>query len=443
MSGTLKLYIAFLVLLFGVIIYIDYNKPKPINWNPTYKLSDKIPFGLYIFDQEVQSLLGNDSIEKVSKTAYEYFVYDNNSEIDEYKTVEEEDIVFNDSVVVYDETINDSTIEYVEEVVEPNDTLNSNYQKGTIFSISDNYEIDGESTEFLLDYAKQGNTVFISSNNFEKMLQDSLKFDIDAQFPGEEGLDLSMANSKLGIKKYNFKTGAGNLFFKKIDTLNTTILGYQFFEFEKKKEKNINFIKVPYGKGFFYLHTQPVAFTNYHLLKDDHKEYVEKICSYLPKSKMFWLTKNAQETNISYSPMRYILSQPALKYTWYIFLIGIIIFMIFNAKRKQRVVPIIKPLPNTTVDFTKTIGNLYYQEGNHQNLIDKKIVYFLEKIRNEYLIDTHILDDVFIKKLHLKSGKNLEDIQNVVRLINYQRSSLQVSTENDLLEINKAIEKII
>ena len=54
--------------------------------------------------------------------------------------------------------------------------------------------------------------------------------------------------------------------------------------------------------------------------------------------------------------------------------------MIFNAKRRQRVVPIINPLPNTTLDFTKTIGNLYYQEGNHQNIVDKKIIYFLEKI---------------------------------------------------------------
>ena len=94
--------------------------------------------------------------------------------------------------------------------------------------------------------------------------------------------------------------------------------------------------------------------------------------------------------------------------------------MIFNAKRRQRVIPIIKPLPNTTVDFTKTIGNLYYQEGNHQNLIDKKIIYFLERVRNEYLIDTAVLDENFIKKLHAKTGKDIKDIEHLVYLINYQ-----------------------
>jgi enoyl-[acyl-carrier-protein] reductase (NADH) len=107
------------------------------------------------------------------------------------------------------------------------------------------------------------------------------------------------------------------------------------------------------------------------------------------------------------------------------------------------VIPIIKPLPNTTVDFTKTIGNLYYQEGNHQNLIDKKIIYFLERVRNEYLIDTAVLDENFIKKLHAKTGKEIKDIEHLVYLINYQKKSYHQSIETDLIEINKAIEKII
>jgi len=100
-------------------------------------------------------------------------------------------------------------------------------------------------------------------------------------------------------------------------------------------------------------------------------------------------------------------------------------------------------LPNTTVDFTKTIGNLYYQEGNHQNIIDKKIIYFLERVRNEYLMDTSNLDENFIKKLHLKTGKDLKDIEHLVYLINYQRRSYNQSIESDLIEINNAIEKII
>ena len=400
MNRTLKLYVVFLVLLLVVIVYVDANRPKPINWTPTYDLNDKIPLGLYIFDQESSTLFTNDSVVKTSVTAYEYF----------------------DSDLDYSDTI---TTEY--------------YTEGTFFSVSEYYNIDEESTQELLYFAERGNSVFISAKDFSKKLQDSLHFELGSEMPTEKGLTLSLANPKLGKANYNFNEGAGNTFFSKIDTLATEVLGYQMSD----KKQNVNFIKVPYKSGYFYLHTQPSAFTNFHLLKENHYQYTEKIVSYIPKGQITWLIKGQTGESISQSPMRFILNQPALKYAWFLFLIGMVFFMIFNAKRKQRVVPIIKPLANTTVDFTKTIGNLYFQEGDHQNIIDKIIIYFLEKIRNEYLIETTTLDDNFIKKLQLKSGKNLEDIQTVVQLINYQKKSYHQSVEEDLIALNKAIEKIL
>ena len=398
MNKTVKIYIVFLVLLLVAIIYIDAVRPRPINWNPTYDLKDKIPFGLYVFDNESPSLLKNNKIEKIGKTAYEYFD------------------------PLYDA-----------------DTLVKNYKvKGNVLSISQYYSIDKESTYELFYFVSHGNTAFISATDFPQIFEDSLNVTTSNELSKEEEIELSFANKNLKQSKYLFNIGASNSFFNKIDTLQTTVLGYQ----EMNKKKNVNFIKVAYKQGFFYLHTQPTCFTNYHLLKDNHSKYTENVVSYIPKGKLLWFVKDQNGEIASDSPMRFILSQPALKWAWLLSLIGILVFMIFNAKRRQRVVPIITPLPNTTLDFTKTIGNLYYQEGDHQNIVDKKIIYFLERIRNEYLIDTVILDDNFIKKLHQKSGKKLEDIEKVVRLINYQRKSYNQSIEEDLIEINNAIEKI-
>lgn len=398
MNKTIKIYIVFLVLLLVGIIYIDAVRPRPINWNPTYDLKDKIPFGLYVFDNESPTLLKNNKIEKIGKTAYEYFD------------------------PLYDA-----------------DTLVKNYTvKGNVLSISQYYPIDKESTDELFYFVSHGNTAFISATDFPAIFEDSLNVITANELSKAEEIKLSFANKNLKQTKFFFNIGASTSYFNKIDTLNTTVLGYQ----EINKKKNVNFIKVAYKQGFFYLHTQPSCFTNYHLLKDNHSEYTEGVVSYIPKGNLFWFVKDQNGEIASDSPMRFILSQPALKYAWFLALIGILIFMIFNAKRRQRVVPIITPLPNTTLDFTKTIGNLYYQEGDHQNIVDKKIIYFLERIRNEYLIDTAILDDNFIKKLHQKSGKKLEDIEKVVRLINYQRKSYNQSIEEDLIEINNAIEKI-
>ena len=58
-------------------------------------------------------------------------------------------------------------------------------------------------------------------------------------------------------------------------------------------------------------------------------------------------------------------------------------------------------------------------------------------------MDTNNLDEEFIKKLHQKSEKNIVDIQKVVFYINNYRKSPHTSVEEDLIEINNAIEKIL
>ena len=53
MGKTLKIYIVLLVLLLVAIVVIDSNRPKPIDWTPTFSLKDKIPYGMYVFDKEI------------------------------------------------------------------------------------------------------------------------------------------------------------------------------------------------------------------------------------------------------------------------------------------------------------------------------------------------------------------------------------------------------
>lgn len=400
MDNKLKIFIGILVLLFVAIIYDDYNKPEPIDWSQTYGLKDKIPFGLYVFDNEFPKMLPQDSIKKIDRTFYEY-----------KESIE--------------------TIDYLDTITKK-DTI-----KGTIFSIGNN-ELDDESIDEILNSVSLGNNAFLIADDFSSSLLDTLHLEIDSEMKAPDSLNIWFTNQKNGLTKFTLDNKSNSTYFSKIDTTSTIVLGYQ----GKNKVKQVNFVKVPFQNGFIYLHTQPIAFTNYYLLKNNTNQYAEKVLSYMPHEKIYWLSKNQNGEEISNSPLSYIKSQPALKYAWRFIIIGLLIFIVFNAKRKQRIVPIKKPLPNTTVDFTKTIGNLYFQEGNHQNIIDKKIVYFLERIRNEYLIDTTILDDAFVKKLHQKTGKNIQDIEHVVRLINYQRKSYNQSIEEDLIELNNAIEKI-
>lgn len=398
MNRPIKIYIGILVLLLLATIAYDSTKPKPVDWTPSYSVKDKIALGLYVFDHEANELLKGRKISRHNLTPYEYL----------------------ESLYNYDSLVNDYKV------------------KGCIFNINQRSNLDSESIKEICYFVSHGNSAFFSARVFPDELLDSLNVKMDADFKYSDSIFNWVVNSNLGTQRYNLLEGVGNNYFSKIDTTTTTVLGYQSGD-----STRVNFIKIQYKNGTVFLHTQPAAFTNFHLLRKNHYQYAEKVLSYVPQGNILWFLKEQNGDVLSDSPLRYILGQPALKTAWYLFLIGVLLFIFFNAKRKQRIVPIITPLSNTTVDFTKSIGNLYYQEGDHDNIINKKIIYFLEKIRNEYLIDTTKLDNEFIKKLQLKSGKELHEIQRAVLLINMHRRSPHNSIGEDLIQINNAIEKLI
>ena len=393
MSRRLIIYFVLVSLVIGLLIYVDASRPKPINWTPTYATKDKIPFGLYVFDKEAQQLFKGDSIKKIYETPYEYF----------------------------DQLYNYTTKQY--------------RSSGTFISIYEQNYLDSESAKELIYFAEHGNTVFLSSKNLPYLLLDTLGVTANGAFVLKDTIKMGLA--KKG-NQYSFSRGAGMIYFDSIKNKKAEILGYQ----EHGKTKNPNFIRVPFGQGQFLLHTQPAAFSNYYLLRDGNYKYAQELASYIPKGNIFWsspfFVKRSTESDNS---LRYILSQPALKWAFWLSLLAFIAFVLFNAKRRQRVVPEILPLRNTTVDFARTIGNLYYLEGDHHTIMEKKIIYFLEHIRNTYLIDTYSLDDAFIEKLHLKTGKSIDDIKWTIHLIRKHRHEF-ASTEADVLEINKAIEKL-
>lgn len=393
MNKKLIVYIVLVCLTMGAILVIDAYRPKPIDWTPTYGANDKIPLGLHVFNREAAQLFKGDSLQKFSSTPYQFF----------------------DAKYNYDE---------------------SRYTvSGSFIAISENNTIDPESVKELLTFADYGNTVLLSMKNFPQKVLDTLKLkDVSKKFY-IDSLQFSIKSSP--ASKYWFKEGASSAYFDSLpknDSLR--ILGYVHVG----KDVLPNFIEAKFGLGRILLHTQPAAFSNFYLLKGNHYKYAQQLASHLPVGKVYWQNEKISD-GVSQSPIRYINSQPALKYAWRLGLLGLVIFIFFNARRKQRIIPQIDPVRNTTVDFAKTIGNLYYMEGNHHTIIEKKIIYFLEKVRTDYLIDTSVLDDDFIQKLHLKTGKPVDDIQKTVRLIKKQRHNFE-STKADVATINNAIEKL-
>lgn len=138
-----------------------------------------------------------------------------------------------------------------------------------------------------------------------------------------------------------------------------------------------------------------------------------------------------------------ILANDALRYSWWLLLAGLLLFVIFNAKRKQRIVPVIEPLKNKSAEFVKSVGNLYLQEGDFHDMMAKKAQYFLNKVRMELMIETQILDETFAKKLHVKTGTSLEKINEAISLIKKAQNPYAAVMKEDLIRMNKILDEIL
>ncbi len=323
-------------------------------------------------------------------------------------------------------------------------TANSEFGYGD-HEASGNYIIIGNSdylTDFsvdkLLSFVDEGNTLFISDYYYATKLHDTLGVEVDFEYNPKKDSITTFSFQNKALKDNLIDRNEGDYFFSSFDKSKYTILGYA-----KTDSTRVNFIKIPFGDGTVLLHTEPKAFTNYNILKEDRYEYVENVLSYLPDDDVYFDSYIKRQTAYGdaeeESNLSWFMEQLSFRWAVYTALIFGFLFMIFNAKRRQRIIKIIKPLQNTSLAFVKTISNLYIETNNIKNIIDKKITYFLEKVRTDFNLDTSVLDDAFIKKLAGKAGRKKEDVTQLINYIKWLRTKDELS-EQSLVKLNRFIE---
>ncbi len=204
-----------------------------------------------------------------------------------------------------------------------------------------------------------------------------------------------------------------------------------------------NFIKVSFGKGTFYLHLNPVAFSNYHLLDEKKMNYARSVFDELGTGKIYWSEDNRYfdytEINDSNSPsvaeegpMEFILSEPSLRKGWYLLLAGVLLYLLFGAKRKQRPIPIAVKKENTSIEYAEVIAQLFLSQTDHKQLIQLKSDQFKFYLRDRFNI--HLPknitwdDDAAIRSIAVKTNTNVELIKSIIKAEGYFKNLDKVDT---------------
>jgi hypothetical protein len=307
--------------------------------------------------------------------------------------------------------------------------------------------------EAFLDYVKAGNDLFISADYVDTRLLENINCNNER-----------MAEIVDEIKGLMHQTKV-SMFFG--DNFNAPSYGYYYYPFLNSlsgydtafgrvlgvnENSQPNYIILFLGKGRIYLHVAPRIFSNYFLLTGNNYKYLENVLSYLrndPRN-IYWdeYYKNANpnrrkngngKDDNDFSSLSVIRQHPPLLWAFWLGLIGLLLFIVFSVKRKQRIIDVIKPNINTTVTFTETVGRLYLQKKNNNHIAEKMITYFYEHIRNKYFISTAEINDEFINSLAGKSGMPEDETQYLFALIQRVQSGEEVDDEM-LIQLNTEIE---
>jgi hypothetical protein len=309
------------------------------------------------------------------------------------------------------------------------------------------FNADDDEISRLMQFVKKGNYVFIIAQSFSEETQSAFHFTYSqngmAPFfgVGDDSLRVRLLYPHFTSDSlYTYPGRKFESWFENLDTAHSIILG--------RNETNPNFIQMNYGSGSFFIHSAPLAFSNYFILHKNNINYFEQAMSVIPADirKLVWneyylIKRGPRDKNDNREPnwLKVLMRYKEFKWGFGLLLFSLLLWVLLNSRRKQRMIPDHPKPRNESLDFVKTMGRLYYDRKNHQNLAGKMSVYFLEHIRTTYKLPTHTLDDLFIETLHYKSGYPTGHLNEIISFIQYLREDGSVN-EYQLINFHNQLE---
>jgi len=379
-----KIYLIIGSILILVYLVAQYNKPTPTNWAPTYATKDKIPYGTFILYNRIKDILPSASVQQ-SKAAI-------------YNTLKAK-----------------------------------KFSKTAYLIVAQKAEISKTDFDQLVKYMQDGNSVFIASYDLGKIEKD-LKLQTSTTMSAE-GSHLNFTNPNLKTEAdYGFKRGIGSQYFNRVDTGKTTILGVN-------AKGQPNFIRYSYGKGNLFLIAEPGFYTNFNLLDKYGAEYAAKTLSYLQgNNRIIFDEYFSVQENATTDMLRVFFKHPELEFAYYLAIFSLIIFVLYDIKRRQRIIPIADPFTNSSLAFVNVVGSVYYHERNNLDIALKKINYFLEFLRTRYYLKTNDIDSNFSELLAEKTGINEALAKKLTRHF-IQTPTMSDLSDTQLINLNESIEQ--
>ncbi len=393
-----------------------------------------------------------------------YFLYPKESaksEISESERALYEKYINSDGLHLLEELLKEypkiDTMQFIPD--ELDSTLSSKFTgKPAIYVLIDaDINISPKAVDTLLQFVKNGNTALVAVSDFNAVLSNRFAYSsmVGKRFNDEVSVDFTHPNMSLylpylyseyedDVKNYrswnyfNLSNFIGDI--NELAVLGTETYGDQPV-----------FIKMKYGKGYFYFHSLPELFYNASLFNEDGLEYIQRVFSHLPQGHYYWHnhtnrwdeysdgnSMNPDEI-IKESPIQYILKDRSLRHAYLILVLGLIVYVLFKVKRRQQIIPTIEPNTNSSLEFVENVSLLYLKQEKHYKFIRHYQQSFLHFIKNKYYLTSAKIDAPFLDTVSQKSGIEIEKVEEIFKEFKRAKKSYNFTSE-ELIELHNKIE---
>ncbi len=414
---------ALLVLSLLLVVFSESSRPKHVDWSPGYRGDETKPLGSYILRDQLGDLFPDQEITDVDQTLYE---------------------------ALFDS----------ERTIEPG----SNY-----ILITDELSLSVLDTRSFLEFIREGGQALIAASSITGPLADSLVLETEQTFAlqqvgGPEQGEIGEHPEKPAFRITTPSAGEDRTYSIRIPRsgwdgarhfilfdedmtriVETTAEELPIGVEQTDRARLITTLRIELDAGEIILTSLPETFSNVTLLEEEGLKRASVLLSYLPTAPIYWDEYYKPSGRMeggsggSGSPMSYIMSRPALYTAWLLVLGGLLLFIIFAARRRQRIIPVVDPPRNVTLDFIETVGNLYHDQGSFTDLAVRRTTSLLEYIRENLSLQTGTIDDLFVRRLSERSGVAPERIAQLTSWIARARHGTTFEAP-DLLAYNREIE---
>ena len=313
-------------------------------------------------------------------------------------------------------------------------------------SIAKKYYVDDANAEALLNFVYKGNSAFIAAGEIDSVLLSKMYCTQYAANNGYSDIPIEFINTGVSLssalctyKDTAFKYYYLPMFnaFPLINDRHARVIGYN-------QNKATNFIVFFWGKGRLYLHAEPRAFSNYFLMSNKNHRYAIQVLQMLPQFPEhvyvddYYNKRDYKSASNNPSFLSTLLKNPPLAWAFFIVLGLLLLYILINGKRRQQVIPIIKPTENSSVAYAEAIAGLYLRQDSNSSIAEKQIMYFNEGIRASYFITPSVHDASYLQLLSKKSGVPLEEITALYSFMETIKVTAKV-TDEDLTLLNKKL----